>query len=152
MRRFLKIAAVIALTAAMLCSGALAATYGAKVLMPSMSLYNSSKKVVGELDQGASIKVTAMSGDWARITYKGKTYYSKLKNIIFNTRVKAVSTKDTPIRFATKASYAKGTYYKATLAAGTVVYVKGFNGDQLLVSNDSGSALGYVKRSALRKN
>ena len=152
MRKFLKAALAMMMIAVMLCSGALAATYGAKTLMPSTTVYNSSKNKVGTLKQGTSIQVTSMSGDWARISYKGNTYYAKLKDIIFNSRIKAVSTKDTSIRFVTKESYKKNTYYKGTLSAGVTMYVVGLNGSELLVTNDSGSILGYVKRSAVKKS
>ena len=152
MRRFFRITIALMLIAAILCPGALAASYSAKVLMPSMTVYSSSKEAMGTLRQGTAIKVTAISGDWARISYRGNAYYAQMKDIIFNTRIAAVSTRDTSIRFVTKASYKANTYYKATLAAGTPVYVVGLNGDNALIANKSGSVLGYVKKSALRKN
>lgn len=151
MRRAIRTMLIFALIAAMCCSSALAASYGAKVLSSSMTIYSGSKEEMGTLKQGTSIRVTAMSGSWARISYKNRTYYAQLKDIIFNSRIKAVSTKKTTIRFVTKQSYKANTYYKATLAAGTPVYVAGFNGDTLLISNASGSVLGYVKRSAVKK-
>ena len=75
MRKIIKTVLALALILATLCSSALAASYGAKVLVNNMSVYNSEKEVAGSLDQGTSIKVTAMSGDWVRISYKGKTGY-----------------------------------------------------------------------------
>lgn len=151
MRKIFKSVAVLALVVVMLCSSALAASYGAKVLVPSMGVYNANQTLVGSLGQGTSIKVTAVSGNWARISYKGNTGYAKLDDIIFNSRIKAVANKDTAIRFVTRESYGENTYYKATLAAGTGVYVVGKNGSYALISNASGSALGYVKASALSK-
>jgi len=151
MRKMFKTIIALALIAVMLCSGAMAASYGAKVLSTSMGVYNASKDMIGSLDQGTSIKVTAVSGNWARISYKGNVGYAQLKDIIFNNRIKAVSTKDTAIRFVTKASYSENTYYKATLAANTGVYVVGKRGSYALISNAEGTALGYVKASALRK-
>lgn len=150
MRKIIKTVLALALILATLCSSALAASYGAKVLVNNMSVYNSEKEVAGSLDQGTSIKVTAMSGDWVRISYKGKTGYAKIEDICFNNGIKAVSTKDTSIRFVTKESYSENTYYKGTLAAGTGLYVVGKKGDYALVSNGS-DALGYVKLSALTK-
>ena len=146
---------VLALAVALLCGSAMAASYGAKVLVPSMTVYGNSDgnaTALGSLKQGTSITVKAVSGDWARISYKGRTLYAKLDDIIFNKHVKAVSNRDTAIKFVTKESYAKNTYYSATLSAGTTVYVVGKNGDQLLVTNASDSALGYVNASALSKN
>lgn len=151
MRKMIKSAIVLALAIVMLCSSAMAASYGAKVLVDNMPVYNADKKVAGSLDQGTSIKVTAMKENWVRISYKGHTGYAKLEDIAFNGGKKAVATKDTAIRFVTKASYSDNTYYKATLAAGTGVYVVGKKGGYALISNGSGSALGYVKLSALEK-
>ena len=144
----------IALIAAMLSCSALAANYGAKVLTSSMAVYgysNGKKVQQGMLSQGTSFKVTEMSGNWAKISYKGKTGYAKLENIIFDKRIKAVANRDTALKFITRESYARGVYYTATLAAGTKVYAAGFKGDQMLITNASGSALGYVKKSALTK-
>ena len=146
--------AILTLAVALLCGSALAASYGAKVLVPSMKVYGSSDGSaveLGALKQGTSITVKAVSGDWARISYKGRTLYAKLDDIIFNKHVKAVASRDTSIRFVTKESYAQNTYYSATLSAGTSVYVVGKSGDKLLVTNASDSALGYVDASALSK-
>ena len=150
MRKIIKTVLALALIAAMLCPAALAASYGAKVLVNEMTVYSSAKEAAGSLKQGTSIKVTDMSGEWVRISYKGKTGYAKLEDICFNNGIKAVATKDTAIRFVTKESYSENTYYKATLAAGTGVYVVGKRGAYALVSNGS-DALGYVKLSALEK-
>lgn len=151
MRKMFKSIIVLALIAAMLCSSALAAGYGAKVLTNTMTVYNSSKQSIGALVQGTSFGVTAVSGNWAKISYKGKTGYASLSNIIFDNKVAAVANQDTGINFVTRASYANNQYYSATLSAGTGVYVVGKKGDYALVSNAAGSALGYVKLSALSK-
>ena len=157
MRKFVRFArrlAVLALAVALLCGSALASGYGAKVLVPSMTVYGNSDGsavALGTLKQGTSITVKAVSGDWARISYKGRTLYAKLDDIIFNKHVKAVASRDTSIRFVTKESYAQNTYYSATLSAGTSVYVVGKSGDKLLVTNASDSALGYVDASTLSK-
>ena len=151
MRKMFKSMVVLALVAVMLCSTAMAASYSAKVLSNTMTVYNSSKQSAGALVRGTSIKVTAVSGDWAKISYKGKTGYAKLSNIIFDKKVKVVANQDTGIRFVTRESYAKNQYYSATLAAGTAVYVVGKKGSEALISNASGSAIGYVKLSALNK-
>jgi len=154
MRRIIRSVFIVALVAAMLSCSALAASYSAKVLTASMAVYgysNGKKAQIGTLNQGTAFTVTEMSGDWAKITYRGKTGYAKLENIIFDKRIKAIATRDTALKFITKESYARGVYYTATLAAGTKVYAAGFKGDQMLITNASGSALGYVKKSALAK-
>lgn len=144
-----------ALVLALLCGSALAASYDAKALASSMDVYGksgSSKVKLGSLKRGTSFKVTAVSGDWARISYKGRTGYAKLEDIIFSKGVKAVASKDVSIRFVTKESFKQNVYYSATLAAGTGVYVVGKKDDNFLVMNASGSALGYVDASALSKS
>ena len=151
MRKMFKSIVVLALVAVMLCSSAMAASYGAKVLTNTMTVYNSSKQSIGALTQGTSFTVKAVSGDWAKISYKGKTGYASLSNIIFNNKVKAVANQDTAIKFVTRESYANNQYYSATLGAGTGVYVVGKKGTFALISNASGSAIGYVKLSALTK-
>lgn len=151
MRKMFKSIVVLALVAAMLCSTAMAASYGAKVLTNTMTVYTSGKQVAGALTQGTSIKVKAVSGDWAKISYKGKTGYASISNIIFNNKVKAVANRDTEINFVTRASYAQNQYYSATLSAGTTVYVAGKKGNYALITNAAGSAIGYVKLNALTK-
>lgn len=154
MRKMIKAVLALTLIAAMLCSSALAASYGAKVLTGNMPVYgySSGKKVqLGALNQGTSFKVTAVSGNWAQISYKGKTGYAKLDDIIFNGSIKAVSTRDAAIKFVTKDSYRQNTYYTATLAANTTVYVVGKNGGDALVANANRTALGYVSLSALTR-
>lgn len=151
MRKMFKSIVILALVAVMLCSSAMAASYGAKVLTNTMTVYNSSKQTAGALVRGTSFKVKAISGDWAKISYNGRTGYAHLSSIIFDNKVKCVSTRDTDIRFVTRASWARNQYYTATLAAGTTIYVVGKKGSEALVSNASGSAIGYVKLSALTK-
>lgn len=154
MKKAVKMIIAVVVLTALLGGSALAASYGAQVLMPSMKVYglSGSKKVVlGQLKQGTDFTVTEISGDWARISYKGKTGYAKLEDIIFDDSIKAVASEDTTIKFVTRESYSESKYYKATLAAGTTVYVVGKKGSYALVSNASGSALGYVKASKLTR-
>ena len=147
----MKALAAALLIVVMLCGSAMAATMGAKVFSSSMAVYNSGKKKIGKLGQGTSISVTAISGDWAKISYRGRTGYAKLKDIIFNSRIKMVSTKATPIRFITKNSYKKNTYYTGTLSKGVTLYVAGINGNNYLFFDGSGSVMGYVAKSAVQK-
>ena len=151
---FLKAIVAMALIAALLCGGAMAASLDAKVVTSKMKVYSSvddGAKLIGMLRRGASIKVLSTSEDMAKISYKGKTGYAPLKSIMFDKHVKVVSTKATPIKFATKKSYKRNTYYTGTLSAGVTLYVAGVNGDKYLVCNESGSAIGYVAKSALKK-
>ena len=151
--KYLKAVAAAVLIAAMLCGSAMAASMGAKVFSSSMPVYksNSTRTRIGTLSKGTSFKVTKISGDWARISYKGKTGYAKMSDIVFNKRYKAVSTKSTPIRFMTKKSYKKHTYYTGTLSAGVTLYVAGVHGDYYLFYDKSGSTVGLVRKSAVRR-
>ena len=153
MRKYMKAVAAMVLIAAMLCGSALAASMGAKVFSTSMSVYssNSTRNKIGTLKRGTSFTVTKVSGSWAKISYKGRTGYAKMKDIVFNKHVKAVSTKSTPIRFLTKSSYKKNTYYTGTLSSGVTLYVAGVNGSYYLFYDESGKVMGYVKKSAVRK-
>ena len=140
------------LIVAMLCGSAFAASRDAKVFSSSMSVYKtaSTRNKIGTLGQGTSFKVTDISGGWAKISYKGQTGYAKLSNIVFDKHVKAVSTNATSIRFITKKSYRNRTYYTGTLSAGVTIYLAGMNGSNYLFYDESGSVMGYVKKSAVR--
>ena len=140
---------------ALLGGGALAASYGAQVLSSSMPVYaakSTSSAKLGSLSQGTSFTVTAISGDWARISCGSRTGYARMRHILFDRHIAAVAVKDTKLTFWTKESQKRGVHYRATLAAGTKVYVVGMAEGRLLVTNASASALGYVSASALVKN
>ena len=146
----------IALLAVLLLGGgALAAGYSAQVLPSSMPVYaakSTSAAKLGSLSQGTSFTVMAISGDWARISYNNRTGYARMRHILFDKHIPAVAVKDTKLTFWTEASRKRGVQYRATLAAGTRVYVVGMAEGRLLVTNDTDSALGYVSASALVKN
>lgn len=145
--------ALVALTliATLLCGSAMAASMGAKALSSTMPVYSSPSRVIGTLKQGTSFTVTAISGSWARIKYGKRTGYAKLSDIVFNSRIKAVSTKKSSISFMTKDSLKKNIYYTGTLRAGVPLYIAGINGNKLLFFDTSGKVMGYVPRSAVRK-
>ena len=150
--RYFKAVVAMALIAAMLCGSAMAMSLGAKVFSGYMPVYTakSGGRAVGSLRQGTSFKVTAISGSWARISYRGGTGYAKLKDIVFNGRIPVVTTKSASIVFVTKGSLKKHTYYTATLAAGIPLYIGGIHGDNLLFFDKSGSVMGYIRGSAVR--
>lgn len=155
MRKVSRMIVALAMALMLLTGSAMAATYSAKVLADSMDVYgvsNGERVKLGSLKQGTSFKVTKISGDWARISYKDHTGYAKVGDMIFSNRIKAVAVKDASLKFVTKESFKQRVYYKATLAAGTGVYVVGKRDDKLLISNGRGTALGYVDASALVKN
>ena len=155
MRRGLRRLCAALLMLALLGGGALAASYGAQVLPSSMPVYaakSTSSAKLGTLKQGTGFTVTAISGDWARISFGKRTGYARMRHIIFDKHIAAVAVKDTKLTFWTKESQKRGVHYRATLAAGTKVYVVGMAEGRLLVTNKSDSALGYVSASALVKN
>ena len=149
--KYWKALAALVLIAALLCGSAMAASMGAKAVAPSMTIYNSGKRPVGTLSMGTSFKVTSYSGKWARISYKGNTYFARLQDIAFDDHIKAVSTKDARITFVTKSSYRRNVYYTATLSAGVTLYVAGIRGDDFLFFDETGNVLGYVPKSAVRR-
>ena len=156
MRKIRKIA--VFMLALLLLSGiftfAQAAAYSAKVFTSAMRVYDSpgtSARGLGALGQGKSFTVTAISGGWARIEYKGKTGYAKMDDIIFNARIPGVVTKNSAFNYVTRSSYRDKTYYSASIQAGTTVYVVGIHGSNLLVANGDGSILGYIKTANVRR-
>ncbi len=155
--RNIKRVAVLLLTVLLLTgifSCAQAASYSAKVFTAAMRIYDSpstSGRGLGALGQGKAFTVTAISGGWARVEYKGRTGYAKLDDIIFNARIPGVVTKNSAFNYVTKASYRDKTYYSAAIQAGTGVYVVGIHGSQLLVANADGSILGYISSGNVRR-
>lgn len=144
------VALVLALT--LLSGSAMAASRGAKVYTASMTVYRSAGKGrIGVLPRGTSVSVKSVSGSWAKITYRGKTCYARVKNLAFNSHVKAVTTESSSIKFITKSSYKKRTYYTGTLAAGITIYLAGESGGNYLFYSEDGSAMGYVRKSAVQK-
>lgn len=150
-RQILKAAVALVLIGVLVCGSALAAGMSAKVFSPSMAIYNKKGGTrFAALRRGTSFTVTAISGDWAKISYKGHSGYAKLKDIVFDSRVKAVTTRASSIKFVTKSSYKKGTYYTGTLAKGVTIYLAGMSGDSYLFFNKNGNAVGVVSKSAVR--
>lgn len=154
-----KIKNIVALLLVMVLMGvsvtcAHAAGYSAKVFSSAMKVYSSpstSASGFGALGQGKSFTVKAISGGWALVEYKGKTGYAKMEDIIFNSRIPGVVTKDSSFNYVTRESYINKSYYSASIKAGTAVYVVGIHGSYLLVANSSGSILGYIKGDNVRR-
>lgn len=150
MKRIVRMILALVMVAALLCPMALAMTGGAKVITASMNVYNKNKTKIGTLARGTSIKVNASKGSWIRYKLKGVNCFSKMKDVVFSKSKSGVTTKDAYLEFVTKSSYASGTYYKATLAAGTKVHVCGKSGKKYLITNDKRSAYGYVSADAVQ--
>lgn len=155
MRKIKRLAAtLLALALIFAACSAQAASYSAKVFSPYMKVYASpstSASCIGALSQGRSFTVKAISGSWARVEYKGRTGYAQMQDIIFSNRIRAVVTKNSSFNYVTKASFRDKKYYSGSIQAGVTVYVVGIHGSYLLVSNSSGSILGYIKSGNVKK-
>ncbi|MDO4371058.1 MAG: hypothetical protein Q4D43_07030 [Clostridia bacterium] len=144
------LAVLAALMIALAGQAALAATYSAKVLTSSMDVYlspNSAAAPAGSLVQGTSFSVHAISGEWAYISYRGNTGYAEMKNIMFDDAISGYTVRDTGILFITHESYSRRVSYRAKLAAGTRIYVRGVSHGLLLVTNANGTILGFVSQA-----
>lgn len=95
--------------------------------------------------KGITVTVTAYSGGWARIKYKGNTGYTKVSNLDLKNRIKAYTGKSTTIYKQASASSSR----LGTLSIGKAVYVVGKSGDYYRVQNASGSVTGYVNENNL---
>lgn len=149
MKKTLKVIIALALVLMTLSPLALAASKSAQVIVGSMTVYNTGKKKVGSLPRGTKITVVGYSGKWVKIKYKGKKLLAHEGSVMLRKGTAAKTTKDAYFEFVTKSSYRQGMYYKATLAAGTKVYIVGRKGGKYLVKNPKGNAMGYIAKSAV---
>jgi cell wall-associated NlpC family hydrolase len=116
-----------------------------KVSMPVYASPSTSAKKLGSLKSGTEVTVVAYKGDWTKIKYKGYTGYAQFRYLISQKRIKAYSKGKYKV-YTLPSSSAKKL---CTLSRGSVVYVAGMCGDYYLVENKSGSAAGYIEKSAL---
>lgn len=146
--KLLRLTAIVMLAVMMLGMGAnaLAASFSARINSSSAKVYRtpstSSAGVSG--GKGITVKVTGLSGSWARISYKGNTGYIKSKYLNMTNRAKAYTAKSTPVYKQASASGKLGT-----LPIGTAVYVVGKDGSYYRIQNASGSVTGYVSGGSL---
>ena len=121
------------------------ASVAAKVNSSSARVYKSasSKAASVKVSKGLNVSITAISGSWARVSYKGNTAYMPL-SWLTPTEKTAVYTK------GSTAVYNSSLKKVNTVTAGTTVYALGTIGDYYLVMNKSGS-LGYMKNGTLTK-
>ena len=154
----------------LLCSSALAASVSAVVNTSSLTVRSgpsTSHKKLGTLKKGTKITVTAVSGSWAKISYKGRTGYAAVKYLKktsgssssssskketssetkYSSRIKGYSTQ----RVAVYKSASSSSKKLGTIDKGTTVYVVAKNGNYYKVQNASGSVTGYIYKSYLTK-
>ena len=97
-----------------------------------------------KVKKGLKVSLKSYSGSWARVTYKGKTGYVKLKYLNRVKPVKAyIKSKTTMYKYASTSKKVK------TLNKGDVIYIVGVDGSYTRVQNKSGSLKGYVKTSKI---
>ena len=115
-----------------------------------MTVYSTNKASsaysLGTLKNGTAVTVTATSGDWAKITYNGKTGFAQIKDMKSSVKTKMYTNKSVSA-YATPSTSGKNL---GTLSVNSVVYVVGRSGDFYLVENTKG-ATGYIAKSALSK-
>lgn len=145
--RVLRVALACVLMAALMASGALAASYSARV-NANTKVYRAPQKSSATTKAPKNMKVTltASSGGWGKITYKGKTGYIPMRYLTLTDPIKAyVVVKSTVYK-------KPGANKLGTLKVGQGVYVIGINGKYARLSNKSGAVLGYVKAVNLSRN
>ena len=143
-RRLLSILLIaVLLTAGMIPSAF--ASVPAKVKSSSARVYKSAstKAASVKVPKNLSVSITAISGSWARVTYKGNTAYMPLSWLTPTEKTTAYTTGTTTV-------YNSSLKKMSTISMGTSVYMLGTIGDYYLVMNKSGS-LGYVKNGTLSK-
>lgn len=132
----------------MLLSASALASFKADVYKGSMPVYSSpatSATKLGSLESGTEVTVSAYSGDWAKISYKGYSGYAQIKYLSSQKRAKAYA-KDDAVVYTMPSSSSKKL---GTLSAGDCVYMVGKCDSYYLIENSSGSASGYIDKSSL---
>ncbi len=145
--RALRVALACVLMAAITASGALAASYSARV-NANTKVYKAPQKASTATKAPKNMKVTltATSGGWGKITYMGKTGYIPMRYLTLADPIKAcVAVKSTVYKLP-------GANKLGTLNVGQGVYVIGVNGMYAQLGNQSGAVLGYVKAANLIRN
>ncbi|MBQ5770221.1 MAG: hypothetical protein IIW08_03490, partial [Clostridia bacterium] len=126
----------------MLLPVAALADYSAVVTASKMKVYSTNKVndkyYLGYLKKNIEFTVVATSGNWARITYQGKTGYAQLKDMKkkATTQTKQLAYTNTMTKLYQKAS--SSSKVLNTLTADYPVYITGTSGSYYLVTNYDG--------------
>lgn len=137
----------------MLLPVAALADYSAVVTASKMKVYSTNKVndkyYLGYLRKNVEFTVVATSGNWARISYQGRTGYAQLKDMKkkATTQTKQLAYTNTMTKLYQKAS--SSSKVLNTLTADYPVYITGTSGSYYLVTNYDGKGSGYIKKSAL---
>lgn len=128
------------------------ADYAAVVTSSKMKVYSTNKVndkyYLGYLKKNIEFTVVATSGNWARITYKGRTGYAQLKDM----KKKTAATKQMAYTNQMTKVYAKASSSSKvtdTLTADYPVYIVGTSGSYYQVTNYDGKGSGYIKKACL---
>ncbi|MBR3929245.1 MAG: C40 family peptidase [Clostridia bacterium] len=127
------------------------ADYAAVVTASKMKVYSTNKVndkyYLGYLKKNIEFTVVATSGNWARITYQGRTGYAQLKDMkkkaAAQTKQLAYTTRTTKLYQRASAS----SKVLNTLTADYPVYITGSSGNYYLVTNYDGKGSGYLNKS-----
>ena len=121
------------------------ASVSARVNTSSAKVYKTASTKAASLNvpKNLNVSITAISGSWARVSYKGNTAYMPLAWLTPTDKVAGYAK-------GTTAVYSSSLKKMGSISAGTCVYALGTIGDYYLVMSTSG-ALGYVKSGTLSK-
>lgn len=131
------------------CVSALA-DFTATVYTSEMKVYSrnntASRYLLGNLKKNTSFTVKATSGNWAKITYKGKTGYALISDMKSSKKT-TMYTNRAVTAYQKPSSSSKSL---GKLAKNTKVYMVGMSGSYYLVENSKGKT-GYIAKEALSK-
>ena len=137
----------------MLLPVAALADYSAVVTASKMKVYSTNKVndkyYLGYLKKNIEFTVVATSGNWARITYQGRTGYAQLKDMKkkATTQTKQLAYTNQMTKLYQKAS--SSSKVLNTLTADYPVYITGTSGSYYLCTNYDGKGSGYIKKTCL---
>ncbi|MBQ3575246.1 MAG: C40 family peptidase [Clostridia bacterium] len=148
MKRYLSVILVFICVVLMCCPAASAASFKAKINSSSSRIYKSpsSRAVSVKGVKNLTVNVTAYSGSWARVTYKGRVGYMPIKYLNLVNRIKAYTTGSVSVYRNAGSSSRLGT-----LPRGTTVYVIGVDGSYARIQDANGRVTGYIRASQLSK-
>ena len=119
---------------------ALAASVGVKANTATRFYKSASTQSASvPLAKGTSLTMTASSGSWAKVTYKGVTGYVPLKHLDSRTRYGAYVNRNTYVYASASTSAAR-----KAVKVNTKVYVIGKSGNYARVQNASGTLTCYI--------
>ena len=154
-------ALLVALLLASSAMPALAASVTARVNSSSAKVYRKASKSSAsvKLKKGTTVKVTAVSGSWAKVKKNGHTGYMPKKYLSLGSSASGGGSKPSSGKkvagYVSKNTYvyrsASSSASRRSISRNTRVYVVGKSGSYYKVQNSSGSVTGYVKASCVSR-